>query len=46
VFFALNIDTPGRLADLPKRIDITRSVLRSIDALPAPDAASITRPAR
>ena len=46
VFFALNIDTPGRLADLPKRIDITRNVLRSIDALPAPDAASITRPAR
>ena len=46
VFFALNIDTPGRLADLPKRIEITRSVLRSIDALPAPDAASIARPAR
>lgn len=34
VFFALNIDTPNRLDDLPKRIDITRSILRSMDALP------------
>ena len=34
VFFALNIDTPNRLDDLPKRIDITRNILRSIDALP------------
>ncbi|WP_432727528.1 class D beta-lactamase [Variovorax sp. W6] len=34
VFFALNIDTPNRLNDLPKRIDITRNVLRSMDALP------------
>ena len=34
VFFALNIDTPGRLDDLPKREAITRGVLRSIDALP------------
>jgi beta-lactamase class D len=46
VFFALNIDTPGRLADLPKRIEITRRVLNSIDALPALDAASIARPLR
>lgn len=34
VFFALNIDTPNRLDDLPKRIDITRNILRSIEALP------------
>jgi beta-lactamase class D len=34
VFFALNIDTPNRLDDFPKRIDITRNILRSIDALP------------
>lgn len=34
VFFALNIDTPNRLADLPKRFDIMRNILRSIDALP------------
>jgi beta-lactamase class D len=34
VFFALNIDTPRRLDDLPKREIITRAVLRSIDALP------------
>jgi beta-lactamase class D len=34
VFFALNIDTPNRLNDLPKRIDITRNILRSMDALP------------
>jgi beta-lactamase class D len=35
VFFALNIDTPRRLDDLPKREAITRAVLRSINALPA-----------
>ncbi len=35
VFFALNIDTPRRLDDLPKREAITRAVLRSIGALPA-----------
>ena len=35
VFFALNMDTPNRLADLAKRQSITRDVLRSIDALPA-----------
>lgn len=35
VFFALNLDTPGRLADLPKREDITRAVLRRLQALPA-----------
>lgn len=34
VFFALNIDTPQRLADLPKRNDITRQVLRTLKALP------------
>lgn len=34
VFFALNIDTPNRLNDLPKRIEISRNILRSIDALP------------
>lgn len=34
VFFALNIDTPRRLDDLPKRESITRAVLRSIGALP------------
>jgi len=35
VFFALNIDTPNRLNDLSKRQEITRSILRSIKALPA-----------
>ena len=34
VFFALNIDTPNRLNDLSKRQEITRSILRSINALP------------
>jgi beta-lactamase class D len=34
VFFAINIDTPRRLEDLPKREAIARAVLRSIDALP------------
>ena len=34
VFFAMNMDTPHRLADLPKRQDITRDILRSINALP------------
>jgi beta-lactamase class D len=34
VFFALNIDTPDRQRDLAKRQDITRSILRSIQALP------------
>lgn len=34
VFFALNIDTPNRLDDLAKRQGITRSILRSIKALP------------
>jgi beta-lactamase class D len=34
VFFALNIDTPNREKDLSKRQDITRSILRSIQALP------------
>ncbi|MCC5827306.1 class D beta-lactamase [Alkalimonas sp.] len=35
VFFALNIDTPNRMADLAKREQITRTILRSLDALPA-----------
>jgi beta-lactamase class D len=34
VFFALNIDTPNRSGDLAKRQDITRNILRSIQALP------------
>lgn len=34
VFFSLNIDTPNRLNDLPKRMEISRNILRSIDALP------------
>jgi beta-lactamase class D len=34
VFFALNIDTPGRDKDLGKRQSITRAVLRSLRALP------------
>ncbi|GHG58493.1 beta-lactamase [Alishewanella longhuensis] len=34
VFFALNIDTPNRLDDLPKRELIGRAVLRAINALP------------
>jgi beta-lactamase class D OXA-2 len=36
VFFALNIDTPNRMGDLAKREQITRAILQSIDALPAP----------
>ena len=35
VFFALNIDTPRRQADLPKRIEIVREALAGIDAWPA-----------
>lgn len=34
VFFALNIDTPNRLDDLPKREQIGRAVLQAIHALP------------
>lgn len=34
VFFALNIDTPKRQDDLPKREAVARAVLRSIKALP------------
>ena len=33
VFFALNIDTPRRLVDLPKREQIVRAVLQSIGAI-------------
>lgn len=33
-FFALNIDTPNRLADLPKREQIGRAVLASLQVLP------------
>ena len=36
VFFALNMDTPNRMADLAKRQSITRQALRSLGALPAP----------
>jgi beta-lactamase class D len=36
VFFALNIDTPDRMADLYKREAIVREVLQSMGALPAP----------
>ncbi|CAB5714225.1 Beta-lactamase OXA-2 precursor [Delftia tsuruhatensis] len=35
VYFAMNMDTPNRQGDLPKRLSITRAILRSIDALPA-----------
>lgn len=34
VFFALNIDTPNRMADLGKREAIGRAILRSLKALP------------
>lgn len=34
VFFALNIDTPRRLDDLPKRETVVRAILSSIKALP------------
>ena len=34
VFFALNIDTPNRMADLHKREAIVRAILQSIQALP------------
>jgi beta-lactamase class D len=34
VFFALNIDTPNRADDLPKREAITRRILTSLGALP------------
>ncbi len=35
VFFALNIDTPKRLDDLPKRETVVRAILTSIKALPS-----------
>jgi beta-lactamase class D len=35
VFFALNIDTPRRSEDLPKREAVVRAILRSIKALPS-----------
>ncbi|RUO31872.1 class D beta-lactamase [Aliidiomarina sedimenti] len=35
IFFALNIDTPNRMADLAKREQITREILLTIGALPA-----------
>jgi beta-lactamase class D len=35
VFFALNIDTPKRLEDLPKREAVVRAILSSIKALPS-----------
>ena len=39
VFFALNIDTPNRMADLQKREAIARAILRTIEALPPNPAA-------
>jgi beta-lactamase class D len=33
VFFALNIDTPNRMDDLPKREGITRAILMSLRVL-------------
>lgn len=45
VFFALNIDTPNRMADLQKREAIARAILRSIEALP-PNPAVHTDSAR
>jgi len=38
VFFALNIDTPERMADLYKREAIVRDILQSLGALPAATA--------
>jgi beta-lactamase class D len=35
VFFALNIDTPKRFEDLPKREAVVRAILTSIKALPS-----------
>jgi beta-lactamase class D OXA-2 len=35
VFFALNIDTPKRLDDLPKQEAVVRAILSSIKALPS-----------
>ena len=35
VFFALNIDTPKRFEDLPKREAVVRAILYSIKALPS-----------
>lgn len=35
VFFAMNMDTPKRLEDLPKREAVARAVLRELGALPA-----------
>jgi len=34
VFFALNIDMPYGSKDAPKRTQIARDVLRTLDALP------------
>ena len=36
VFFALNLDMPGGIADAPKRQAIVRAALRELGALPAP----------
>lgn len=35
VFFAMNMDTPNRMADLPKREKLVRKVLQALQALPA-----------
>lgn len=36
VYFAMNMDTPNRMKDLEHRREITREVLRSLEAWPAP----------
>lgn len=38
VFFALNIDTPNRMADAPKREEIGRMLLKAVGALPSAQA--------
>ncbi|MHC8339566.1 class D beta-lactamase [Pseudomonas sp. HLT2-19-2] len=38
VFFALNIDTPHRMADAPKREEIGRMLLKEVGALPPTQA--------
>ena len=38
VFFALNIDTPNRMADAPKREEIGRMLLNAVGALPSAQA--------
>jgi beta-lactamase class D len=35
VFFAMNMDTPNWMVDLPMREKIVRQALQALDALPA-----------